>query len=721
MDQSKTAPNGASSFLRNRWHLFALAGIALLSFGLNFYAISTVGFGNAYYAAAIRSMTQSFHNFFFVAFDPAGMVSVDKPPLGLWIQALFVLVFGYHGWAMLLPQALAGTGACLMMYALIARHFGRPAGLTASLVFALTPAVVVVSRNNTMDMQLIFVLLVAAWFLFRSIETGKWRFLFLAALFVGLGFNIKMLEAYMILPAVAVVYLIFAREKFGKRILAGLISVAIVGAVSFAWVAAVDLTPAASRPYVGSSSNNTVTELIFGHNGAERIYGQGGGGGFGGNQPGGSFGGRRGGFSGGQGNAPGTPGQDGQNGDGGQAGAAGATNMTGGTNGAPQTPNGAVPDGQGGNAPPQQPGQDGSNQNDGAGGRMQRGGNNGFGGGAAGDDIGTAGPLRLWSSGIYGQASWLIVLALFCIAASLQKISFKKPALRHGVLLFWILWLATMVIFFSFAGFFHRYYTCMLAPGIAGCVGIGFPGMVRAFRSRQGWRQWLLPVSVAATFAVEIVYVWSYSALRAWLVPAMSAVFAAAVIGMAVYYFGRRRAALFAATGLSLLALLAAPFYWSLTVVLYPPKNVTLPYAGPELAEDTQVRGMISNQTPLNGEDTSLNSLQEYLVAHYRKGSYLVVAQRANDVAQFIVETGLPAVAYGGFLGTDSALSLDRLKKLVKEGKVTYFLASGQQGFGGGSSDLISYVEENATLIDPSEYGGTSSGESSGSLYLFGS
>lgn len=165
-------------YIKKRWYLFALAAVAVLPFGLNFYAISKVGYGNAYYAAAIKSMTQSFKNFFFVSFDPAGLVSVDKPPLALWIQALFVLVLGYHGWVMLLPQALAGTGSCILMYSLVAKHFGRPAGLISSLAFAVTPAVIVASRNNTMDMQLVFVLLVAVWFLFKALESSKWRYLF---------------------------------------------------------------------------------------------------------------------------------------------------------------------------------------------------------------------------------------------------------------------------------------------------------------------------------------------------------------------------------------------------------------------------------------------------------------------------------------------------------------------------------------------------------------
>ncbi|MEI6100351.1 MAG: glycosyltransferase family 39 protein, partial [Eubacteriales bacterium] len=222
--------------ITRNWHIIVLALIALFSFWLYFYAISSIGFGNAYYAAAIKSMTESSKNFFFVSFDPAGLVSVDKPPLGLWIQALSVQIFGYSGWAMLLPQALAGTGSTIMMYSLTAKYFGRPAGLISALVFALTPAVAVASRNNTMDMQLIFVLLVSAWFLFKAIEKSRWRYLFICAIIIGLGFNIKMLQAYMILPAVAAVYLIFSKEKIAKRIIAAAISLVILGGVSFAWV-----------------------------------------------------------------------------------------------------------------------------------------------------------------------------------------------------------------------------------------------------------------------------------------------------------------------------------------------------------------------------------------------------------------------------------------------------------------------------------------------------
>ena len=111
--------------IKEQWYIIVLLLIGIMSFLFNFYAISKYGTGNEYYAAAIKSMTLNFKNFFFVAFDPSGMVSVDKPPLGLWMQAISVLIFGYHGWAMLLPQALAGTFSCIMIYILTKKFFDK--------------------------------------------------------------------------------------------------------------------------------------------------------------------------------------------------------------------------------------------------------------------------------------------------------------------------------------------------------------------------------------------------------------------------------------------------------------------------------------------------------------------------------------------------------------------------------------------------------------------
>src|SRR5579871_5687998 len=146
-----------------RWPPFALAAIALLAAGLNLWGLQRAGYGNAYYAAAVLSMLQNWHNFFFVSFDPGGFVSIDKPPLGFWIQAASAKLLGFSGLAILLPEALAGVGSVLLIYHLVKRAFGTGTGLLAALMLALTPVSVSVSRNNTIDSLLVFTLLLATW------------------------------------------------------------------------------------------------------------------------------------------------------------------------------------------------------------------------------------------------------------------------------------------------------------------------------------------------------------------------------------------------------------------------------------------------------------------------------------------------------------------------------------------------------------------------------
>ena len=150
-------------------------------------------------------MALNWHNFFFAAFDPQGFLAIDKPPLGFWVQVLSTRIFGFSAWSLLLPEALAGVGSVAVLYVLVRRVFGPVAGLIAALALALTPISVVTSRNNTIDSLLVLVLLLAAWALSIAAETGRVRWLVLSALLVGLGFNIKMLEGYLVLPAFVLV------------------------------------------------------------------------------------------------------------------------------------------------------------------------------------------------------------------------------------------------------------------------------------------------------------------------------------------------------------------------------------------------------------------------------------------------------------------------------------------------------------------------------------
>jgi len=253
------------------WQRLALAGILLLALFLHFFRLEQEGYANLYYAAAVKSQLTSWHNFFFNSFDPGGFVTVDKPPLGLWVQTASAALFGFSGFSLLLPQAAAGVLSVLLLYHLVRRTFGPPAGLTAALVLAITPISVAANRNNTMDSQLVLVLLLAAWAVIRAAETGRLRWLLACATLVGLGFNIKMLQAFMVLPAFYLLYLVGSPARWWKRLVHLGLATVVLLIVSFAWAVAVDLTPPDARPYIGSSSDNSVLELVIGHNGMSRL------------------------------------------------------------------------------------------------------------------------------------------------------------------------------------------------------------------------------------------------------------------------------------------------------------------------------------------------------------------------------------------------------------------------------------------------------------------
>src|SRR5215203_2730731 len=249
-----------------------LTAVLALSAFLNLSRLTSEGYGNIYYAATVKDMLTSWHNFFFASYD-AGFVSVDKPTLGFWIQASSVYLFGFHGWSLLLPQALAGILSVALLYHLVGRSFGPVAGLLAALALALTPISVATNRHNNLESLLVLAVLLAAWAFILAAETGRLRWLVVGALVVGVGFNIKMLEALVVLPAFYLMYLLAAPVGLRRRMIhLGLATVVIVVA-SLPWVVAVDLTPADQRPYVGSSSFNTVTDLIVGWNGVERVVG----------------------------------------------------------------------------------------------------------------------------------------------------------------------------------------------------------------------------------------------------------------------------------------------------------------------------------------------------------------------------------------------------------------------------------------------------------------
>src|SRR4051794_2440321 len=191
-----------------------LLGLLAITAVLNLWSLSRNGWANDYYSAAVRSMSSSWHNFFFGSFDASGVMTVDKPPLALWVQALSARVFGFHSLSVLVPQALMGVASVALVYDLTRRLFGRPAGFVAGLVLALTPITVAIARHNNPDALLVLCCVGAVWALVRALEDGRTRWLVISGLLVGLGFETKMGVALMVAPGIAAAWLWFAPSGF---------------------------------------------------------------------------------------------------------------------------------------------------------------------------------------------------------------------------------------------------------------------------------------------------------------------------------------------------------------------------------------------------------------------------------------------------------------------------------------------------------------------------
>ena len=255
----------------------ALTAVLALSALLNMRLLSRNGYGNIYYSAAVKSMLGSLHNLLFVSFDPGGLIAVDKPPLGLWVQALSAKLFGFSPLSLLLPEAILGVAAVATMYAIVSRRFGAVAGIASAFALAVFPSFVAVSRDNNLDALLILLMLLGCGAALRATETGRLSWLAWSATLVGLAFNTKALAAYLVAPGIAVAYLVCAPLAWPRRL--GHLAVAgiVLVLVSFAWLGYVDLTPASQRPYVGDTADNSEINLIFNYNGVGRVDGEVGG------------------------------------------------------------------------------------------------------------------------------------------------------------------------------------------------------------------------------------------------------------------------------------------------------------------------------------------------------------------------------------------------------------------------------------------------------------
>lgn len=575
--------------------------ILTISSFLNIYNIWLNGYANRYYAAGVYSMGQNLHAFFFNSFDSLGFITIDKPPLGLWIQVIFTKIFGFSGTVLILPQAIASVISVYLIYRIIQKNFSRGVGLVAAAVLALTPIYVAVSRNNTVDGMLILIMVLAANQTLLATEKASMKHLILAGMFIGLGFNIKMLQAYMIVPAIYMTYLLLAKQKLLKKILACVVSACVMVFVSLSWVMAVDLTPEEYRPYVGGSTQNSAMELATGYNGINRIY-----------------------------------------------------------NGSIVLDNEKIsvitsdPDD------------------------------------AADSEIGMIGFLRLYNQQNASQIAWFVLPALLlCIFMLIRMYKGKfKSNSKNTTLLFFVLCFISMAIYFSFTtGLIHRYYFATFAPYIAGLTGIGFYYLNKS--KRNCYAIVFIPLALTQLL-IHSSYLSNYYQKDwfSWVFLITAPIFAFSAIVMLIAVIRKVKRGVL--TGL-MCTLLILPAVWSVTPIVYG-DYCQMPIAG------TEIEG--------GGDNSDLefihSDLVEYLQENRDGVDYLAVTPCSMMYgAELILKSGQPVIALGGFIGSDTPVTLDEFKEMIENNEVKYAIVDDYNA----NVEVYNWIKENGTMINPSEYG----------------
>lgn len=507
--------------------------IVLLGAFLRFYNLGAYSVGNGYYAATVQSMLMSWHNFFFAAFEPGGSITVDKPPLGFWIQATSAYFLGVNGFALALPQALAGVLSIPLVYHLVNQTFGRMAGLMAALVLATSPITIAAERNNTIDGLLLFVLLLATWAFVRAVRTGRLFDLLLGAFLIGLGFNIKMLQAVMPLPALYLFYWLGASHsrltRAGHLIMASIL----LTVVSLSWAVVVDLTPPENRPFIGSSENNTVMELIVGHNGLRRLglMGRGPGPGPGGDGP-----------------PPHSPALNGQ----------------------PPQFGQAPPPQDGGKRPPP--------------------------GGGPQAEVGSPAPWRLFTAPLVTEAGWLLPLALPGVVLIVMTLGWQSPFnQKQSQVILWAGWLLPELLYFSLnPGLFHAYYLIMLGPPLAAIVGLTSWATWQRFQTASRWR--IVPLLTGLTVVFQLFTLRQYPQYVSIVAGVAAGLWGLGLVWVMLRRASGSKWAMKIAFGLMFGATMMAPTLWAgLTAFNHTP-DVNLPRSGPSMGQRPADWGMMSTQ-----------------------------------------------------------------------------------------------------------------------------
>jgi 4-amino-4-deoxy-L-arabinose transferase-like glycosyltransferase len=559
-----------------------LGTVLALAAALRLWHLEANGFGTEYYAAGVRSALQGGALLFYNSFDPAGFISLDKPPVAFWIQAAFASLLGFSGWSIHLPQALAGVASVALLYRLVRQPFGRSAALIAALLLAITPIAVAVDRSNNTDSWLALFLLLAAQVALR----GRGLSLVAAMALLGVAFNVKMLAAPACGPALLAGWWLASRLDWQRRL--GWMAAAGVTlvVVSLSWSAAFDLTPKDRRPYAGSTQHNSMLELMVVHNGLDRFV---------------------------------HPRAE-----------------------APRRP---IP------AQPQE---------------------------AQLYDAVPTGALRLATPRLAAQFAWLLPLAV------LGLFVLRRRDGIHPSLAMWGVWLFTYGTVFSAAGgIFHIYYLSALAPPAAALAGIG---AVKLWRRGPGWLA--AGLALCAAWQIHVA-----GASLGWTSVWLGFPMVALAAGAAALWRDKRPPA-----AIGGFALLCLPLAWALSA-MFSPGNLTLPSASlPRWLGLDDGRGpLLSRNYAALSADPKLHA---FLEAHRGTARFAVAAPTTQLVAPFIVRTGLPAMAVGGFFGDEPILTLAAFGAMVRRGEVRYVLLPAPAR----ATDFTRWVRSNGIPVDAAEW-----------------
>lgn len=634
--------------------------ILILSFILNMANLKIQGYGNEYYAAGIKSMLTSFKNFFFLSFDPSGFVSLNKPPIGLWIQGIFGKIFGVSGFALILPEALAGTLCVFILYILIKRYFGFITGIMAALILAITPIYVAVSRTNDFQTILILFMLLSIMPAIKAAKTGNIKYLIVSVIIVGIAFNINRLESFIIIPAIYLTY-IFSESEGEKRVIERyvcgitfitqerekvslkakikclILATIVLLMVSLSWSFLVDLVPINARPYVGDSTTNSEIELVLNqHNQVSNKI-----------------------------NSNINLNYDGDN------------TLSYNT----LNENEFI-----------------KNYNEWN--TIHK------------DNKTQFGIFRLFQdNNLSDQIAWFLPLAIISLIVSIinrRKIIALKST-KNIIIMFFSIWFVTEFLYFSFV-YSNIYDLATLAVPTAALCGIGIKKMIQSYRRNKS--MWL-SLSLGLTIIVQYIIVIYYRENLSYLLIHLFYLDLGISI-IAVFTLFKIRNKEFTNNNLkngliviSIIGCLIIPLIGSSASLVYKTDGI-FKGAGLQLFESkTQqnVNNYMKNYGVEFGGSEDLSKFINFL--NENKGEnqeYLLVTPSASVYAQnIILDTGDKVMALGGRTGNDDILTLFAFKQLVREGKVKYVLV-GNETNSFNNATIMNWVKNVGKVIPNSQW-----------------